>query len=180
MSYTLDKIIAEVDSDKTHRSRLAKRIKREGYGVISYKKRDGRKCQLELTKSAFNYWVRKLKSNKPAACSGSGQVYCIVLENLRIFRNNLCNIVKVGRCKNFESRKRRYTGPDAIKVIIGTRSVSNMQSEEKQLIRVFKDNYPTVHNRNEYFLVPVNSVSNLRRLFHIAELDNGSGSSEDN
>ena len=178
MSYTLDKIIAEVDSDKTHRSRLAKRIKREGYGVISYKKRDGRKCQLELTKSAFNYWVRKLKSNKPSACSGSGQVYCIVLENLRIFRNNLCNIVKVGRCKNFESRKRRYTGPDTIKTLIGTRTVTNMQREEKELIRVFKLNFHPLHNRNEYFLVPVNNVVNLRRLFHLAELDNEDGSSD--
>jgi hypothetical protein len=180
MSYTLDKIIEAVDSDKTHRSRLAKRIKRENYGVLTYKKREGRRSQLELTKPAYEYWVRKLNSSRPNECAGAGQVYCLVLENLRIFRNKLCNIVKVGRCKNFDSRKRRYTGPDAIKVIIGTRSVSNMQSEEKQLIRAFKENFPTVHNRNEYFLVPVNSVSNLRRLFHIAELDNGSGSSEDN
>jgi hypothetical protein len=173
--YNLDRIIAEVNSDKTHRSRLAKRIRRENYGVLSYSRRKEGKSTLELTKPAFEYWVRKLKSNKPPDCYGPGQLYCVVLENLRIYRNRLCNIVKVGRCQNFESRKRRYTGPDAIKILIGTRNVTNMQTSEKELIRVFKDNYNSLKNRQEYFLVPVNSEVRLRHLFHLSECPNDRG-----
>jgi hypothetical protein len=54
-----------------------------------------------------------------------------------------------------------------------------MQLEENELIRVFKENYQPLHNRNEFFLVPVNNVINLRRLFHMAELENEENSSSD-
>jgi hypothetical protein len=166
MSYNLDSIIAEVHSDKTHRSRLAKRIARENYGVLSYSKREGGRANIELTKASYNYWVRKLKSSKPLDCNGPGELYCIVLANMRIYRGQMCNIVKVGRCGSFESRKKKYTGPDEIKTLIGVRNVLNMQSCEQKLIKLFKSNYPCMKNRSEYFLVPLNLNKRLTELFN--------------
>jgi hypothetical protein len=164
MNYTIDKLIETCKTTKNHRARLAARINRENFGVIKYV--PGRKLELQLTKESYDYWVRKLDANKTIDPNSVGEIYCFLLKSFQIHKNEIMRIVKVGRCSNFENRKKQYNGPLAIQSVIGHTPVSNMRFSEKLLIHTMKDEFELLGNREEYFLVPTDSIQKLTTLFN--------------
>ena len=172
MKYTIDTLIETCKTAKTHRARLAARINREDFGVIKYV--PGRKLELELSKESYDYWVRKLDANKTIDPNSTGEIYCFLLKSFQIHNNEIMRMVKVGRCSNFENRKKQYNGPLAIQSIIGHTPVANMHFSEKQLINTMKAEFELLGNREEYFLVPTDSIQKLTTLFNSVQVGGSS------
>ena len=169
--YNLDNLVNECNTDKHHRSRLAARINKEGYGIVKYDN-SKHKCELELTADSYYYWIRKLNSNRTVSPTSSGYIYCVLLQSFQIHKNEIMSIMKVGRCADFQIRLKYYNGPLAVKIVIGNRLVNNMRKFERELITTMKREYELLGSREEYFLVPAHSVKNLTSLFNSVDVDN--------
>ena len=102
-------------------------------------------------------FIERIKASQQIFCD-HGWIYCFLAESHQDY-----HWMKIGRTTNLKQRLRSYTGPSAVKKIVGLFETESLRMTETKMLAGFSEHHEKING--EWFKIPNAELTSAKKLF---------------